>query len=137
MNGFDAKTYDWARCTPEVLVTDFQTSLAFYKMLGFIDMYQREHFAYLDYQGAQFMIFQRNNWWETGEMEWPFGRGVNFQFATNELDALMARIEKAGVLFYEGKQEKWRDLGGHRGGSVEFLVQDPDGYLLRFLQKIE
>ena len=133
---FDAKTYNWARCTPEVLVTNFQTSLAFYKMLGFVDMYQREKFAYLDYQGAQFMIAQRDGCWETGELQRPFGRGVNFQFSTNELDALMARIEKAGLPLYEEKKEKWRDLGGRKGGSVEFLVQDPDGYLLRFLENI-
>ena len=137
MTEFDAKTYNWARCTPEILVSNFQASLAFYKMLGFVDMYQRENFAYLDYQGAQFMIAQRDGGWETGEMERPFGRGVNFQFSTNELDALMARVEKAGLPLYEGKKEKWRDLGGHKGGSVEYLVQDPDGYLLRFHQNID
>ena len=136
MEKFDAKTYAWAKCVPEILVTDFQTSLAFYKMLGFIDMYQRENFAYLDYQGAQFMIAQRDNWWETGDMKLPFGRGVNFQFSTRDLDEIMGRVEKAGLSFYEAKKEKWRDLGGQKGGSIEFLVQDPDGYLLRFMQTI-
>lgn len=133
---FDAKTYAWAKCVPEILVTNFEASLAFYRMLGFKDMYQRPNFAYMEYQGAQFMIDQRSGTWETGEMEAPFGRGVNFQFSTDELDALIVRLEKAGVPLYEGKKEKWRELGGHKGGSVEFLVQDPDGYLLRFLQVI-
>ena len=48
----------------------------------------------------------------------------------------MARLEKAGVALYEAKKEKWRDLGGYKGGFIEFLVQDPDGYLLRFSQVI-
>src|ERR1043166_9411483 len=118
---FNPKTYAWAKCVPEVLVTDFQASLAFYKRLGFVDVYQRENFAYLDYQGAQFMIAQRDGWWETGAMDRPFGRGVNFEFSTSELDALMNRLEQAGIAPYEGKTEEWRDWSGHRGGSVEFL----------------
>jgi hypothetical protein len=91
----------------------------------------------MEYQGAQFMIAQRNDYWETGAMDKPFGGCVNFQFATNEIDALIARIKQANVRLYQEKHEKWRDLGGTQGGSLEFLVQDPDGYLLRFLQKIK
>jgi catechol 2,3-dioxygenase-like lactoylglutathione lyase family enzyme len=136
MTNFNPLTYAWALCVPEILVEDFDRSLAFYQFLGFTDVYQRPHFAYLEYQNAQFMIAQRDNWWETGVMEKPYGRGVNFQFSTTELDALIGKLNHAGIALYEAKQEKWRDLGGHRGGSVEFLVQDPDGYLLRFLQKI-
>ena len=136
MQKFNTQTYDWAKCVPEILVTDFAASLAFYKMLGFVDMYQRPNFAYMEYHGAQFMIAQRNGNWETGVMDKPFGRGVNFQFATHEIDALIARIKNANVKLYQDKHEKWRDLGGTKGGSLEFLVQDPDGYLLRFLQKI-
>lgn len=133
---FNAKTYKWAKCVPEILVEDFQTSLAFYKLLGFIDMYQRTNFAYLDYKGAQFMIAQRENYWETGAMENPFGRGVNFQFDTDELDSIIARLKNSGIKLYEERHEKWRDLGGQDCGSAEFLVQDPDGYLLRFAQTL-
>lgn len=137
MNRFNPATYDWAKCVPEILVTDFQRSLRFYKLLGFIDRYQRPNFAYLEYRGAQFMIAQRDDYWETAPMEQPFGRGVNFQFLTDELDTLINRLKNAGILLYEEKHEKWRDLGGVQGGSLEFLVQDPDGYLLRFQQKIK
>jgi hypothetical protein len=133
---FNAKEYKWARCVPEILVTDFQTSLTFNKLLGFVDMYQRKNFAYLDYQGAQIMIDQRNGYWETGEMTTPYGRGVNFQFSTSEIDSLIKRLTQANIPLYEGKTENWRDLGGQQGGSVEFLVQDPDGYLLRFMQDL-
>lgn len=137
MTDFDPHTYDWAKCVPELLVDEFNRSLGFYQMLGFTAMYQRDGFAYLDYHNAQLMIAQRNDWWETATMERPYGRGVNLQFSTHELDALIDRLTTANIALYEAKQEKWRDLGSHQGGSWEFLVQDPDGYLLRFLQVIE
>ena len=137
MSDFDPEKYAWAKCVPEILVTDFQKSLRFYRMLGFDDMYQREEFAYLEYQGSQFMICQRDGSWETGEMTAPYGRGVNFQFSTDELDGLLERLRGANVPLYEPKHEKLRDIGGTEMRSMEFLVQDPDGYLLRFLQPIE
>ena len=61
MTPFNPKTYAWAKCVPEILVQNFETSLSFYRLLGFADMYQRENFAYLDYHGAQLMIQERNN----------------------------------------------------------------------------
>lgn len=137
MDDFDPRTYAWAPLVPEILVSNFDKSLQFYHMVGFKSVYERKGFAYLSYQSAQFMIAQRDNWWETGDMVYPYGRGVNFQFSTDELDTLIERLKAAGIALYEDKKEKWRDLGGHKGGSVEFLVQDPDGYLLRFLQHID
>ena len=136
MSSFDPRVYVWAKCVPEILVGDFHKSLRFYRTLGFVDQYQRDGFAYLDYRGAQFMIAQQDGWWETGTLERPLGRGVNFQFATDEIDRLIERLISIGHDLYEDKREKWRDLGGHRVGAAEFLVQDPDGYLLRFSQPI-
>jgi catechol 2,3-dioxygenase-like lactoylglutathione lyase family enzyme len=134
---FHPKTYNWAPCVSELLVTDFDKSKAFYHFLGFKSVYERQGFAYMEYQGAQFMIAQQDNYWETGPMERPYGRGVNFQFATTELDSLIEKLKNAGIVLYAEKKEKWRDLAGVQGGSIEFLVQDPDGYLLRFMQDIE
>jgi catechol 2,3-dioxygenase-like lactoylglutathione lyase family enzyme len=134
---FDAASYTWASCVPELFVSDFQRSLNFYLLLGFIDQYQRKNFAYLDYAGAQLMIAQRDGTWETGEMTQPFGRGVNIQITTSELDGIIARLGSANVPLYEGKHEKQRDLGGQIGRFQEFLVLDPDGYLLRFSQKLD
>lgn len=134
MTDFNPSTYNWAPCVSEILVDDFSVSLAFYKKLGFVEMYTRDGFAYLEYQGAQFMVSQRANWWETGAMERPYGRGVNFQFSCTDVDAMLAICEQESIPLYEEKKEKWRDLGGYKGGSVEFLIQDPDGYLLRFLE---
>lgn len=134
MNDFNPAIYNWAPCVPEILVSDFDASLTFYKRLGFVVMYERDDFVYMEFQSAQFMISQRNNWWETGLMEQPYGRGINFQFSCDDVDALIAICNQAGIPLYEEKKEKWRDLNGYQGGSIEFLIQDPDGYLLRFLE---
>jgi catechol 2,3-dioxygenase-like lactoylglutathione lyase family enzyme len=74
----------WARLVPELLVTDIDKSLRFWRDLcGFAVLFDRpyEGFAYLDLDGAQIMLDERSRTrnWETGPMEIPFGRGVNFQ----------------------------------------------------------
>lgn len=137
MSDFDPATFSWARCVPELLVSDIQISLAFYKMLGFVVAYDRpeKHFAYLNYHGAQIMLDQRHNsTWETAEMVKPYGRGINLQMETDELDAMIARIDAFGHSLYIGKTEKHYKTGDTIVPVVEFLVQDPDGYLLRFIQ---
>ena len=45
-------------------------------------------------------------------------------------------VEKAGIPFYVALREKWRDWGDRMGGQREFLVQDPDGYLIMVAQRI-
>ena len=138
MNHFNPATYAWAPCVPELLVSDINTSVKFYLMLGFIVEYDRpeKNFAYISYQGAQLMLDQRNGYWETGEMIKPFGRGINIQIRTDELDRLLQRLNDHHITLYEDKTENEYRLGHHIGKTAEFLVQDPDGYLLRFSEKL-
>lgn len=134
---FDAATYNWAACAIELLVDDVETSKAFYcEILGFQCMYERPGFAYLDYHGAQVMLDQRSGTWETGAMEKPFGRGINLQITTPDLGPLLTSLAAINWPLYKDVYEATRDLGGTPGSSREFLVQDPDGYLLRFFQNI-
>lgn len=137
MSTFDPSTYQWARCVPELLVSDIQVSLAFYKMLGFVIVYDRpeKNFAYISYFGAQLMLDQRHNsTWETAEMTKPYGRGINLQMETDEIDALIERLHQAGHPLYIEKKQKHYKTGDTVIPVSEFLVQDPDGYLLRFIQ---
>lgn len=46
----------------------------------------------------------------------------------------MERIKKANISLYRDIDELWYDTGSALAGQLEFLVQDPDGYLLRFTQ---
>lgn len=41
-------------------------------------------------------------------------------------------LARFGYPLYREMEEAWRDTGDAITGSREFLVQDPDGYLLRF-----
>ena len=132
---FDARAYNWAACAIELLVTDINISKDFYlNVLKFENKYERVGFIYMDYFGTQIMLDERNGSWETGEMQKPYGRGINLQIETPEFDALYERLKKINWPLYQDIYEKERDLGGTIGLGKEFLVQDPDGYLLRFAQ---
>ncbi len=86
--------------------------------------------------GAQAMIYERDGDWETGVMEPPFGRGAVVQVFVADVTAVHARFAAAGHAFYVPLREKWRDWGDRLGGQREFLVQDPDGYLVMVAQRI-
>jgi catechol 2,3-dioxygenase-like lactoylglutathione lyase family enzyme len=127
---------DWVPLVPELMVTDLPRSLDVYtRLFGFTLNYTRPGFACLSLGRAQWMLEQARpgNAWETGPLEIPFGRGINFQIQTPELDALLARLEAAGYPLRAPLQ-----TSGYREGDTEhvqrgFLVQDPDGSLLRFV----
>ena len=130
----------WAMGMPEFLVTDLDESLAFWRgVLGFRIAYSRpeQQFVYLEHpDGAQAMMYPRDGAWETGPMERPFGRGVVFQVYVHDVDALARTVAAAGVTFYVALRERWRHWGDRLGGQREFLVQDPDGYLVMVAQRI-
>jgi catechol 2,3-dioxygenase-like lactoylglutathione lyase family enzyme len=130
----------WARLVPELLVTDFDASLAFWSdVLGFGVAYARldERFVYLERpEGAQVMLHQRNDVWETGPMQKPFGQGVMFQVYLHGLDAVLAALSAAGRPLYHPLREVWRRTGDHESGQRELFVQDPDGYLIMVAENI-
>jgi catechol 2,3-dioxygenase-like lactoylglutathione lyase family enzyme len=127
----------WARMVPELLVTDIGKSLRFWRdVCGFAVLFDRpdEGFAYLDLDGAQIMldeIGQTRNW-ETGLMEVPFGRGVNFQVNVPAIEPILTALAQADWPLYMKPEQKWYRTGEVETGVHQFLVQDPDGYLVRF-----
>ena len=56
--------------------------------------------------------------------------GLVVQVYVDDAAALAAQVTAAGWPFYVELREKWRDWGDRMGGQREFLVQDPDGYLV-------
>jgi len=126
-----------AALVPELSVTDLRTSLRFWcGLCGFAVVFDRpdEGFAYLDLRGAQVMLDQRGltRDWETGAMETPFGRGINLQLAVPALEPVLAALAAAAWPLFLAPEEKWYRTGGVETGVRQFLVQDPDGYLVRF-----
>ena len=124
---------------PELSVGDFDKSLHFYKQLiGFKVEYERieSKFAFLSLRDSQIMIEQINGNWETGELNYPFGRGINFQIEVENVDELYDRLKNNNYPIKIEMQENWYRANKKLFGNKEFLVMDPDGYLLRFAQSI-
>jgi len=124
---------------PELSVTDINKSIEFYtKILGFKIEYRREEckFAFLSFHGSQIMVEQRNGNWETGKLEYPLGRGINFQIEAPDIDSLVKSLQARKYPIMIRPKENWYRVGNKLCGNREFLVMDPDGYLLRFSQDL-
>ena len=124
---------------PELSVSNLSRSRAFYvDILGFKVEYERpaDGFIYLSFQGSQIMIEEINGHWATGELKHPYGRGINLQFSVENVDRLIALLCRNGIQLFRSSIESWYRGGDVLYGQREFLVQDPDGYLLRFAQEI-
>jgi len=130
----------WNTMVPELNVTDFEVSLQFYTdVLGFKVLHTRKNpnFAYLDQENAQLMIEQwRDDSWNTGTQEYPLGRGVNFQIEMKNISIAYQKLIAKHYPLFMDIEENWYQCHGIEMGQKEFLVQDPDGYLLRFCQNI-
>ncbi|MGH3147954.1 MAG: bleomycin resistance protein [Rubrobacter sp.] len=130
---------EWGRLVPELTVSDFAESLGFYtEKLGFEVLFSRSDsadFAYLDFEGAQLMIeaFHPEAWNVAG-LERPYGRGINLQIECSDANGLRDGLAASDYPLYRDVEDAWRDTGDTLSGAREFLVQDPDGYLLRFSQ---
>ena len=121
---------------PELTVHDLDRTLAFYvNVLQFKIEYQRPEnkFVFLSLEENQLMFEQENGNWAVGALEYPYGRGINFEMTVSDADALYARVLNSGIRpFRELKVSRYRN-GDEDIVQKEFLVQDPDGYLLRFV----
>ena len=132
-----ATTFAWARLVPELLVTNVNESLHFWRDLcGFRVAFDRlyEGFAYLDLDGAQIMLEERGRSrnWVTGPLATPLGRGINFQISVASIQPILQALEKARWPLFMAPEQKWYRTGIVESGVNQFLVQDPDGYLIRF-----
>ncbi|MEZ8024806.1 bleomycin resistance protein [Vibrio sp. 10N.222.55.A3] len=130
----------WNPMVPELSVSNFEASLSFYvDVLGFSVRIKRENpdFVYLEQEQVQIMLEQiTDSGWITSELVTPLGRGVNFQIELSDLEPLVERLKKANVRFFRDLKETWYDIGEKLSGEREFLIQDLDGYLLRFTQHL-
>ena len=130
-----------ARMVAELMVKDLARSRQFWiDLCGFEVVYQREEegFVFLDWGGAQFMLeeVRGDDGWITAPLEAPLGRGVNFEIKVESVDVLHKRLVDAGWPLYRQMQERWYRSDDVEIGVRQFLVQDPDGYLLRFSEWI-
>lgn len=128
---------------PELAVTDCAKSLAFYcGILGFDIAYQRpeEGFAFLTFGAAQLMLDQadigRTFSSDGTPLERPFGRGQNLQISARSIAPLLDALAENNITLTLPPEEKWYRQDDHELGVRQFIVADPDGYLLRFSQSL-
>ena len=126
---------------PELSISNFEKSIEFYtKILRFTIDYQREEegFAFLSLGKSQIMIDQigKGRTWKTDKFEYPLGRGVNFQIEVSKIEPLLQNLKKNKVKLFLEPEDKWYRKKGKQVGNRQFLVQDPDGYLLRFFEDL-
>ena len=69
-------------------------------------------------------------------MKYPFGNGINFQLEVDYLDEIYNNFKENNYEIAFDIEENWYRQDDKMLGNKEFLIQDPDGYLLRFTQDL-
>lgn len=127
---------------PELDVKDLNSSLSFYvRSLGFVVWIERpeERFAYLKRGPVHIMLQQADGpgrRFRTAPLEYPFGRGINLQIEVSDVDTLYAQAQASKCVMHVPLEDRWYRQGNDEAGNRQFVVVDPDGYLLRFFSNL-
>jgi len=122
---------------PELSVSNINKSKDFYLKLGFRVKYERkkDKFCFLELEDNQIMIEENNNHWNTGNLEYPYGRGINLSMSVSNVEEMYRIIKENNIpIFLELTTHEY-EVMGKIYYDKEFLIQDLDGYLLRFNNK--
>ena len=126
---------DFNKMIPELSVFDIEQTKRFYNDLGFKIEYERpeEKFVFMSFQDSQFMFEQiHDNGWNIGELIYPLGRGINFSIAVDDIEELYKLVKTLNLEIYRELNRSIYQVNGTEETQTEFLIQDPNGYLLRF-----
>lgn len=130
---------EFNRMIPELAVGDITRTKEFYiDVLGFQLEYERkeDRFIFVSLEGSQFMFEEiHEDGWNVAEMVYPFGRGVNFAIEVDNIDIIYGKLVSKKYPLYRTMMVNRYESNGEYLEQKEFLVQDPDGYLLRFTQE--
>jgi lactoylglutathione lyase len=132
------------RLVPELLVRDLDESLRFYRdIIKFKVNFERpeDRFAYMSFYGSELMVEEvtgkeSESLWIIEPLDYPRGRGVNISISCPDAHELAERLETAGITLHKQVEEQWYRDNDILHGQRNFLVQDPDGYLLRFAETL-
>ena len=123
------------RMIPELSVFDIEQTKKFYRELGFKIEYERteDKFVFMSFQDSQFMFEQiHDDGWNIGELVYPLGRGINFSIAVDDIEELYKLVSNLNIELYRELTRNIYQVNGIEEIQIEFLIQDPNGYLLRF-----
>jgi len=131
-----------SKLVPELMVTDIRKSLHFWtSLIGIPIAYERPEvgFAYLDHNGVQLMLEQYDpaeGQWLSGTLQRPFGRGINFQITVDSVEPILHRLAEVEWPLFRACADTWYRADRVEVGQREFLVLDPDGYLVRLVESL-
>jgi len=125
----------------ELWCHDFQESLAFYtETIGFsVGQHKTgSTHAYLVLGQSHIMIsnYDYRGTWETGPFEKPLGRGLNFSFFVDDVQSMYDDLKLKKVEPFVDIYTIWYWRPDCMANHKEFAVLDPDGYMLRFSERI-
>ena len=125
---------------PELSVTNLSKSLELYKTAGFKIEYERPEnkFAFISLGEIQFMLQEitDNDKWDVAPLTYPFGNGINFQLEVENVEQIYNNFKNNNYKIAYDIEENWYRHNDKLLGNKEFLIQDPDGYLLRFSEDL-
>ena len=95
-------------------------------------------FVYLKKGNAELMLEQpgKTRVWKTGEFKYPLGIGINLSIKVEDVDVLYKKINDLKLPIFLPLEEKWYNQTTKVVGNKQFIIQDPDGYLLRFVENL-
>ena len=119
---------------PELSVSDINKSKEFYLSIGLSIVYERveDKFCFLELDGNQLMIEEVNDHWNTGELEYPYGRGINISMEVSDINMIYDLVQKNHYPIFRDMQIDEYLVDDKVYSDKQFLIQDLDGYLLRF-----
>jgi len=133
----------------ELDVSDLEASVGFYGLLGFMVAVERweRRFVYLTRDGEVDIMLQAfdgpGERLVTASLERPFGRGVCVLVPCSDVDVVFSQFVAAGGRPHTAIQgrsydvdvlwptRRWPHAGRRQVLNRQFVVVDPDGYLLR------
>ena len=119
---------------PELSVSNIEKSRKFYEDIGFKLEYERKEdkFCFMSLEKNQIMIQEQNDNWTVGKMEYPFGRGINISMRVKDVEKMYEALKQKNIKMYLDLEVHHYRADDTVYDDREFLIQDPDGYLLRF-----
>ncbi len=129
-----AKKIKFNSLIPELSVTSIEKSLSFYQNIGFKIVYERKEnkFYFLELEKNQIMIEEINENWKVADLEYTFGRGINISMTMKDIEKYYQKILDLKIPVFRPLTTNEYRVGTKIYQDKEFLIQDPDGYLLRF-----
>ena len=139
-NTKEINNLNFSKNIPELSVTNLENSLRFYKTAGFKIEYDRPEnkFAFISLGEIQFMLQEitEDDKWDVAPLSYPFGNGINFQLEVEGLNEIYNSFKTSNYKITFDIEENWYRQDNKLLGNKEFLIQDPDGYLLRFSEDL-